>query len=212
LDLDGTVFENRLRRFMVPGLEEAVLYRRRRRPRLRPPSGRWHRLRSTLGRPWLGVIRRVALRTLPRRTVLYADVPPVLTALRDLGFRIGAVTNGYHVYQEPLLEGLGILALFDRLVTPERTGVVKPHPRMWTEGFGGEPVVLHVGDRLYDDVVGAHAAGIFAVWLVRRPRKGNARLRRLLEVARPDATVGSLWEVLDLVTQGTPGRVRLPQG
>lgn len=207
-DLDGTLFENRLRRYMMPGLEGAVLARGRRRVRLRHPRPGSHRLRSRLSAPWLRVIRAVARRSLPRRTHLYPDVEPALRALRDMGYRLACVTNGYRVYQEPLLEGLGVRDLFDLFVSPEMVGVAKPDPRMWTLGVPEGQIVLHVGDRLSDDVIGAHRAKLPAAWLQRRRPKGRhaARLEeRLRMYAQPEWTITTLWGVVDLL-QPAPER------
>jgi putative hydrolase of the HAD superfamily len=199
-DLDGTLFENRLRRLMVPGLEGAFLPGRVRRARPRTgrqrPPGRLRRLRSRVGAPWLRAIRTVTVRSVAPRTHLYPDVLPVLRALRGAGYRLAAVTNGYRVYQEPLLESLGVLGLLDRIVSPEAVGAAKPDPRVWTEGLAGERVVLHVGDRLVDDVMGAHGAGIAAAWLRRGGRPLTPRLRRRLEAARPELVAMTLWDVL----------------
>lgn len=199
-DLDGTIFENRLRRYMMPGLERVVLARGRRRVRLKHPRPGAHRLRSRLSAPWLRAIRAVARRSLPPRTHLYPDVVPALHALREMGYRLAAVTNGYRVYQEPLLEGLGILDLFDRFISPETVGVAKPDPRMWTNGVRDGRVALHVGDRLTDDVIGAHHAGIPAVWLVRVKPRGRRALRlqaRLVAYAKPECTTTNLWGVVE---------------
>lgn len=197
-DLDGTLFDNTLRRFMVPGLEGALLPRRRRRLRRRAgraPS-RLRTLRSRLGAPWLRAIRSVTLRSVVPRTFVYPEALTVLERVRAMGFRTAAVTNGYLVYQEPLLEALAIRPLLDRLVAPERVGVAKPDPRVWTEGLAGEAVRLHVGDRLLDDVAGAHEAGIAAAWIHRRPGPLSRRMRRRLERVRPEVVATDLWGIL----------------
>lgn len=134
----------------------------------------------------------MAARALPRRTLLYPDVVPVLTTLKGRGFRLAAVTNGYLFYQEPLLRALGLCELLDVIIGPERVGTAKPDPRLWTEGLRGETIVAHVGDRLWDDVAGARAAGVFAIWLNRSGRPP----RRW--PAEPDCEVDSLWPLLAL--------------
>lgn len=194
-DLDGTLFDNRLRRFMVPGLEGAFLPRRRPRRLRRRPPGRFRHLRSRMGAPWLRAIRRVTVRSVAPRTFLYPDVVPVLDELRRRGLRIAAVTNGYLVYQEPLLESLGIRHLIDRIVSPDSVRAAKPDPRVWTEGLAGERLLLHVGDRLEDDVAGAHEAGMEAVWLRRVNRPMSRRLRRRMEAVRPELIAADLWDV-----------------
>jgi putative hydrolase of the HAD superfamily len=209
-DLDGTLFENRLRRFMVPGLEGAFLPRRRRRLRRRPerPPGRLRGLRRRAAAPWLRAIRKVTVRSVAPRTMVYPDVVPVLERLRAHGFGVAAVTNGYLAYQEPLLEGIGIRPLIDHIVAPEVVRAAKPNPLVWTEGLAGRRVVLHVGDRLEDDIVGAHSAGLAAAWLRRSERPMSARLRRRADQVRPELTATSLWEVLRAIE--SPGALAAP--
>ncbi|HEX7003856.1 MAG TPA: HAD family hydrolase [Trueperaceae bacterium] len=85
-----------------------------------------------------------------------------LEALRDAGFRLAAATNGYHPYQWPVLEALGIAELFDTVLSPDRVGFAKPDARF----FAGVPgLVAHVGDTLEHDVLGARRAGVVSVWL-----------------------------------------------
>lgn len=209
-DLDGTIFENRLRRYMMPGLEGAVLARGRRRVRVRHHYPGEHKLRSRLSAPWLRAIRAMARKSLPSRTHLYPDVKPGLRALRDMGYHLAAVTNGYRVYQEPLLEGLGILDLFERFISPETVGVAKPDPRIWTMGIAPNEgrIVLHVGDRLTDDILGAHHAGLPAAWLSRKHPHGKRALRleaKLMLCARPEWTVTSLWGVVEHLREAPDG-------
>ncbi len=211
-DLDGTLFDNRLRRFMVHGLEGAFLPRRRRRLRRRTerPPGRLRRLRSRAAAPWLRAIRHVTVRSVAPRTVVYPDVVPVLGRLRERGYGIAAVTNGYLAYQGPLLEGIGLRALIDHIVAPEVVRAAKPDPRVWTEGMAGRRVILHVGDRLEDDVAGAHAAGIAAAFLRRTARPMSRRLRRRVAEVRPEVMACDLWQVLEALERpgGTESLVR----
>jgi HAD superfamily hydrolase (TIGR01549 family) len=85
-----------------------------------------------------------------------------LNALQKQGVRMVALTNGYHPYQWPVLEALGIAEFFADVVTPDVTGYAKPDPRL----FQSIPdLVAHVGDTLLHDVVGANLAGVTSVWL-----------------------------------------------
>jgi FMN phosphatase YigB (HAD superfamily) len=188
---------------MVPAIEGAFLPRRRAgRRRLPRRPGRMRRWRSRVAAPAVRVMGRVAARTLPRRTLLYPDALPVLSELRRRGFRLAAVTNGYLFYQMPILTHLRLADLLDDVVTPERVGVAKPDPRLWTEGLAGRQVAAHVGDRLSDDVMGARAAGLRTVWVNR-----SGRLPRRWPV-RPDHTVDSLWGLLTLDLLGEAAAAR----
>jgi 2-haloacid dehalogenase/putative hydrolase of the HAD superfamily len=63
---------------------------------------------------------------------------------------------------------------FDAVVCSEEVGAYKPAAAMFERGLAalglGAHEVLHVGDSVRSDVLGAHAAGIRAAWINRRGR------------------------------------------
>jgi FMN phosphatase YigB (HAD superfamily) len=94
-----------------------------------------------------------------------ALLPGAWTGLQRLvreGVRVVAVTNGYHAYQWPVLETLGVATFFEAVITPDVAGFAKPDPRV----FGLIPGLrAHVGDVLLHDVLGANLAGLTSIWL-----------------------------------------------
>ena len=95
--------------------------------------------------------------------------PDALEALERLArrFPLLSLSNG-----NADLQRVGIARHFVGSLSASELGVAKPDPRLFVEacrrlGLGPE-AVLHVGDDLQRDVLGAHAAGMPAVWL-RRP-------------------------------------------
>jgi putative hydrolase of the HAD superfamily len=85
-----------------------------------------------------------------------------LHRLQSAGLRLVAITNGYHCFQWPVLERLGVGDLFETVITPDAAGFAKPDPRI----FGLVPgLVAHVGDLLLHDVLGANLAGVKSIWL-----------------------------------------------
>lgn len=87
----------------------------------------------------------------------------VLGRLREAGFSLAAVTNGFFKYQFPVMEALGLSGYFDEIVTPERAGAGKPDPAI-LRMFGGN-VVAHIGDRLDHDVKLANDYGCLSVFV-----------------------------------------------
>jgi FMN phosphatase YigB (HAD superfamily) len=85
-----------------------------------------------------------------------------LERLRDDGFSIVAITNGYHKYQWPVLTALGVAEYFERVITPDTAGYAKPDARLFASVPG---LRAHVGDSLVWDILGANQAGVIAVWL-----------------------------------------------
>lgn len=118
---------------------------------------------------------------------LFPDVVETLEHLCAAGYRLGIVSNW-----EPRLPELcaahGIDHYFSFTVVSEIEGYVKPHPHLYRRALelaGAAPEeVLHVGDRLREDIEGAAAVGIRAV-LLDRAGTGNGyqpRIRALSEL------------------------------
>ncbi|MCZ7573844.1 MAG: HAD family hydrolase [Ardenticatenaceae bacterium] len=95
---------------------------------------------------------------------------PLLQHLRSF-VRIGVVTNHVTAEQQDKLAVCGLAPLIDVLITSEEIGVAKPDPAIFEAalrrlGCDREAAVM-VGDSWQADILGAHAAGIRAVWLNR---------------------------------------------
>jgi FMN phosphatase YigB (HAD superfamily) len=117
-----------------------------------------------------------------------ALLPGAWTGLQRLtaaGLRIIATTNGYHAYQWPVLESLGVADFFAAVVTPDVAGYAKPDPRI----FGVIPGLrAHVGDILTHDVLGANLAGLDSIWLAPDLPDALARLAPRERPAGPGFT------------------------
>jgi FMN phosphatase YigB (HAD superfamily) len=116
---------------------------------------------------------------------LYSDVRPCFEALRADGYAIAVVGNQPERAQGQLEQ----LALpVDWVATSAGWGVSKPAPaffeRVATE-MGSDPAdIVHVGDRVDNDVVPAAAAGMVSVFIrrgpwavIQRSRPGAAQAR-----------------------------------
>ena len=90
--------------------------------------------------------------------------------LRDAGMRI-AIAGNQPRETEAALAAIGIP--FDLVATSERYGAPKPEPAFFEQLLAeiGEPpdTVAYVGDRIDNDVLPAHAAGMRPVFLRRGP-------------------------------------------
>jgi putative hydrolase of the HAD superfamily len=151
-----------------------------------------------------GIVRECCL--LQDTIALLPGARSGLERIRAAGLRSVAISNGYHAYQWPVLEALGIADLFDRVVTPDQAGYAKPDPRIFHVVPG---LIAHVGDIPLHDVLGANLAGLRSVWIQpdlpaafrsyapeERPRADGfvAYLERTLDHSRyrrfhPEATV-----------------------
>jgi FMN phosphatase YigB (HAD superfamily) len=124
----------------------------------RAPGGRWSRRELVL--LWGAACNQ---------NRLFADVPEALGRLRRR-HRIGVISNTQS-FDLDLLRREGLASLVDDVVLSADCGLLKPDPAMFhlaARRLGLPPsAILMVGDSLRDDVRGARAAGMRAVWLVR---------------------------------------------
>lgn len=101
---------------------------------------------------------------------LCPDVVPVLTRLINEGWRHVILSN--HVPELPaIVDGVGLGALVDLVISSANVGYEKPHPEMFAlaRKLSGDPQNLWmVGDNPQADIEGARVAGIPGI-LVQHP-------------------------------------------
>jgi putative hydrolase of the HAD superfamily len=127
------------------------------------------------------------------------EVSPLMEVLRGKGLRTGVLssTGWPAAWHEELLRRDGVLDLFDALVWSSDLEYTKPHrdaflAAMAAVGIDDPADCVYVGDRLYDDVSGAQAVGMRAVFIP----NSTIPAHQLVEVdARPDAVVRRLSEL-----------------
>lgn len=106
----------------------------------------------------------------PERWAAFDDVAPAFERLRSEGVKVGIISN-WDGRLGRLLDGLGLGALIDAVVSSATVGLHKPDPRIFAlacERLGAEPAeCAHVGDHFYSDILGARAAGLHAVMIDR---------------------------------------------
>jgi len=108
---------------------------------------------------------------------LYPEVLQTLTALREKGFRLVVLSN----WDRRLLRTLKDLRLdgfFERIYISTLIGYAKPNPGAFQHILNDLKVspheILHVGDTLAEDILGAQQANIRAVRIDRRGRKSRS--------------------------------------
>lgn len=125
------------------------------------------------------------------RVTLYPDVVPALSWLRSR-LPLVALTNG-----NTDVRRLDISVHFAHVLRAREVGVLKPHRRMFQcacDALGLEPgEVLHVGDHPVEDIAGARATGMRAVWINRRGLDWPGA------DPQPEAVVKDMGEVVDLI-------------
>jgi putative hydrolase of the HAD superfamily len=106
----------------------------------------------------------------------YPEVVGVLGALRAAGLRLVVVSN-WDVSLHEALAQTGLTPLLDGAISSAEVGAAKPAPAIFERALalaGGvaPAAAVHVGDDVGADVVGARAAGIAPVLVVRNGATG----------------------------------------
>jgi putative hydrolase of the HAD superfamily len=120
--------------------------------------------------------------------VLYSDVLPALSRLKERGFILGMLTNMQKrravVYRE-----LGLEPYLDVVVTSEEAGATKPKPPIFRLALERAGVTaqetVYIGDQYGTDVVGARRVDITPILIDRydlEPEAGCLCIRSLAEL------------------------------
>jgi putative hydrolase of the HAD superfamily len=130
-------------------------------------------------------------------TVARRESAEVLRQLRERGLRTGLLSNTHwpREQHEEWLRRDGLLDLLDARIYTSDLEFVKPHPTAFGALVDAVDVApdraVFVGDRLHDDIYGAKALGMRAVW-VRNDVVPSYDVE-------PDAVVDSLGELVGVV-------------
>jgi putative hydrolase of the HAD superfamily len=102
----------------------------------------------------------------------YDDALRALARWRAEGLAV-VVASNWDISLHGVLEQTGLRPLLDGVITSAEVGVSKPAREVFDAALALVGVApeqaLHVGDSLREDVEGARAAGLSAVWLCRDP-------------------------------------------
>lgn len=121
----------------------------------------------------------------PQAWRCYDDVAPTLEALQQAGFMV-AVASNYDHRLHPVCDGLPPLRGISRRIVSAEVGWRKPH-RLFYESLvrvaACEPAeILMVGDDFENDITGARAAGLQAIFLNRRSLVAPGEISSLVEL------------------------------
>jgi putative hydrolase of the HAD superfamily len=127
------------------------------------------------------------------RYVPFPDARPCLDRLAA-DYRLGVVTNGPYDLQCAKLDASELMGYFRAVLISRQVGILKPDPRIFALaldqlGTGPQDSVF-IGDTPKTDIVGAHAAGMRAIWL-------NRDNLQAPDGIVPDRTIRSLVELQD---------------
>ena len=132
------------------------------------------------------------------------DAAPLLERLRASGVRTAVLSNTMwpRWFHEQVLRRDGVLHLFDYLLFTSETESAKPHKSVFADVLYHLDALpeesVFVGDRLFDDIHGAQAVGMRAVWIPHTPLPAHQSTD--LGIV-PDATAQRLADVWDIVQE-----------
>jgi FMN hydrolase / 5-amino-6-(5-phospho-D-ribitylamino)uracil phosphatase len=131
------------------------------------------------------------------------EVAPVLGRLRERGLKLGVLssTSWPREWHEDRFRADGVLDLFDACVWTSDLEWTKPHPEafraaMDAVGVGNPARCVYIGDRPYDDVSGAKAVGMRAVFV---PHSDIPVVQQVPVDVHPDAVLHRLADLPELI-------------
>jgi putative hydrolase of the HAD superfamily len=109
-------------------------------------------------------LNELFLQLLPARTVLFPDTKDVLHYLKDKGYRLHLITNGFEETQHSKLKYSGLSQFFEQIVTSEGSNSLKPQKEIFEYALnkaGAKAAEsIMIGDSLEVDIAGAMNAGL----------------------------------------------------
>ena len=136
---------------------------------------------------------------------LRPGVKPMLEGLKEMGLKLGIVSNTAALYQVfDILEEYGIRDYFQDVTLSSVTGLRKPCPDIFqvalrqTQSLAEESA--YVGDTLSRDVIGSKRAG-FAVAIQICSQLTKMKDAGVDPAFRPDYMVGDIFDVLRIIRQ-----------
>lgn len=106
---------------------------------------------------------------LPTRTTLFPGTTELLTYLREKGYHLHLITNGFEKTQHSKLEYSGIAPYFREVITSEGSNALKPHKEIFDYALqkagASASESLMLGDDAEVDIKGAMNAGLDQVFV-----------------------------------------------
>ncbi|MHA1616241.1 MAG: HAD family hydrolase [Candidatus Njordarchaeales archaeon] len=140
---------------------------------------------------------------------LRKETPWVLRSLREMGLKLGIISNAPSPFPRKILQRHGLLEYFDAVIISCEVGYRKPHPKIFELaleelGVKSEEAIF-VGDVLEIDIHGAQKLGMITVLMRYGDPDWKRRVHYLKEIipydGDPDYEIENLGELLDIVKQ-----------
>jgi 2-haloacid dehalogenase len=129
----------------------------------------------------------------------FPEVPAVLSALREAGFKTAILSNGSPAMLDALVKRSGLEPMFDAVLSVGAVGVYKTHPKVYQ--YALDTLALPAGAIAFQssNAWDAHAASDFGMRVVWCNRYGQRRERL---PGKPDFEIRTLAELPGLLNRG----------
>lgn len=125
-------------------------------------------------------------------------VLPAFRALKEMGLKLGLITNGREARQSAKLRGLGLSGAFDEALFCASPGFMKPlrapFDEMARRLSSPAEALLYVGDNPLNDIQGARDAGYIPVWVRMVPWDYP-------EIEQPPLQIDGMDELPEIITR-----------
>lgn len=139
----------------------------------------------------------IVLRHFRHIAVKYSFAEPVLKKIKEMGCKVGLITNGNKELQYKKLTMLGLTNCFDEIIISGETPYEKPDKRiflMMAEKLGLAPQeMLYIGDHPLNDIDGSRNSGFVPVWVK------TTGTWIFPEIEKPELQVETVEEIPDLI-------------
>lgn len=107
------------------------------------------------------------LKRSPLQTEMLPDTRETLTTLKNEGYRMHIITNGFKEVQFTKLKNCNILDFFENVISSEEVGINKPDSRIFNHAMKLANCIpkdaIMIGDDINVDVIGAERAGMIGI-------------------------------------------------
>ena len=129
----------------------------------------------------------------PQQIQLLPNTKEILTELKDLGFKMHIITNGFSEVQHIKITNCGLRDYFQEIICSEAIGKNKPDPEIFQFALKSAKASaensIMIGDDYYADISGANQIGMQAILF----KNGNAANYSY------ENTIGNLNELPELI-------------
>jgi putative hydrolase of the HAD superfamily len=152
-----------------------MLWEKYRTGQIRSDELRWRRMWNTLAEFGISdeeLAKKMGqrfLELLPTRKILFPDALEILQYLKDKGYQLHLITNGFEETQHCKLRNCGIAGFFVEVITSEGSNSMKPKREIFDFALIKAKAMQHdsimIGDSIEVDIKGAINAGIDQVYV-----------------------------------------------